>query len=277
MSVDYQVTGSIATLTLTEKVYTVALKDALVAAIDRAEADDTVRAIIVTGGTSVFCAGMDLSPGPATFARRDEPAAARLRDSGGELSLRLYNCNKPLIAAINGAAVGVGITMTLPMDFRIAADTAKFGFVFAQRGIVLESCSSWFLPRLVGISQALDWALSGRVFDAQEALAGGLVNALYPPEQLMTAAVDLAKRITSATAPVSVALNRQLLWRMLGESHPMAAHIAESRAMYLRGISPDCAEGVASFLERRPAKFTETVPHDLPDIFPGRVDPPFTT
>ncbi|TAK70011.1 MAG: enoyl-CoA hydratase [Actinomycetota bacterium] len=276
----YDVADQVATITLDRaaelNTYNIALKDALMAAFDRADADDDVRVVVVTGSGKAFCAGMDLSPGPQTFARLDEPEADRLRDSGGELAVRIFNCTKPVIAAINGAAVGIGVTMTLPMDIRLASDRARFGFVFAQRGIVLESCSTWFLPRVVGVSQALEWSFTGRVFDAAEALRTGLVSAVHPPEELLPAAYSLAAQIKQAS-PVSVALNRQMVWRMLGEPHPMAANIVESRAMYLRGLSPDSTEGVASFFDRRDAAFTGTVPADLPDVFPGRVEPPFTT
>jgi enoyl-CoA hydratase/carnithine racemase len=268
--IGYQVEGAIATITLDRpdrlNSYSIALKEELVAAVDDADADDEVRVVVFTGTGKAFCAGMDLSPGPKTFAREQEDPDARLRDSGGELTLRLYSCAKPLIAAVNGAAVGVGATMTLPMDIRLASEKATFGFVFAQRGIVLESCSSWFLPRVVGISRAAEWALTGRLISAAEALETGLVSAVLPPDELLPTAMSLAGEI-ACSAPVSVALNRQLLWRMLGESHPMKAHIVESRAMYERGDSADCTEGVASFLERRPARFTETVPRDLPDVF----------
>jgi enoyl-CoA hydratase/carnithine racemase len=278
--IDYGVKDSVAIVTLDRpeqlNAYNVALKDELIDALDRVDADDDVRVVIVTGAGRAFCAGMDLSPGPRTFARDDEAPDARLRDSGGELSLRLYNCTKPIIAAINGAAIGVGVTMTLPMDFRLASERAKFGFVFAQRGIVLESCSSWFLPRLVGVSRAAEWAYTGKVFDAQTALEGGLVSAVLHPDELMPAAIRLAEEIAAHTSPVSVALNRQLIWRMLGQEHPMAANIAESRAMYQRGLGPDATEGVASFLERRPARFTQAISTDLPDIFAGLDEPVFT-
>jgi enoyl-CoA hydratase/carnithine racemase len=245
--------------------YSVAMKDELVAALDDLDGDNGVRAVVVTGAGRAFCAGMDLS-GPDPFAGDDE--AARRRDSGGELALRLFTSTKPLIAAINGAAVGVGVTMTLPMDIRLASERATFGFVFAQRGIVLESASSWFLPRLVGIQRASEWSLTGRVFGAEEALAAGLVHSVHAPDELLPAALDIARQIAEA-APVSVSLNRQLLWQGLTFPHPLHSHIAESRAMFERGTSSDVAEGVASFLERRPARFAQTVPADLPDVFDG--------
>ncbi|WP_200304639.1 crotonase/enoyl-CoA hydratase family protein [Streptomyces adelaidensis] len=274
------VADRVATITLnrpdTLNGYSVAMKDELIAAFDAVDADREVGAVIVTGAGRAFCAGMDLSDG-YTFARLDEPEHDRVRDSGGELALRIYACTKPVIAAINGAAVGVGITMTLPMDIRLATENSKFGFVFARRGIVLESCSSWFLPRIVGVSRAAEWAYTGRVFSAGEALAAGLVRSVHPADELMPAARELALEIVRNTSPVSVALNRQLLWRMLGAGHPMTANVAESRAMYSRGLSADSAEGVASFLERRPAVFPESVPADLPNVFGDRPDPEFHT
>ena len=248
--------------------YTVAMKDELVAAVDDLDRDDDVRAVVVTGAGRAFCAGMDLSD-PDAFARAGDDESARRRDSGGELALRFFASTKPLIAAINGAAVGIGVTMTLPMDIRLASERAKFGFVFAQRGIVMESASSWFLPRLVGIQRAAEWTLTGRVFRAQEALAAGLVHAVHAPDDLLPAAMDLARQIADVAAPVSVSLNRQLLWQGLTFPHPLHSHIGESRAMFARGATQDVAEGVASFLERRPARFTQTVPADLPAVFTG--------
>jgi enoyl-CoA hydratase/carnithine racemase len=266
--------GGVAVVTLDRpdqlNAYTVAMKDDLVAAIDDLDRDDDVRAVVVTGAGRAFCAGMDLS-GPDPFAGNDD--AARLRDSGGELALRLFASTKPLIAAINGAAVGVGVTMTLPMDIRLASERAKFGFVFAQRGIVMESASSWFLPRLVGIQRAAEWSLTGRVFGAEEAHAAGLVHSVHPPEDLLPAALEIARQIAEA-APVSVSLNRSLLWQGLTFPHPLHSHIAESRAMFERGASPDVTEGIASFLERRPAQFAQTVPADLPDVFDGLTQAP---
>jgi enoyl-CoA hydratase/carnithine racemase len=188
------------------------------------------------------------------------------RDGGGRVVLRIYDSLKPVIAAINGPAVGVGITMTLPMDIRLAADGAKIGFVFARRGIVPEACSSWFLPRLVGISQAMEWVATGRVFDAQEAQAGGLVRSVHPQDELLAAANTLAREIADNTAPVSVALARKLMWRGLGATHPMAAHRADSRAMFSRGQSADAVEGVTSFLEKRPASYPDKVSAGLPDL-----------
>ena len=228
----------------------------LLAAFDAADADDTVRAIIITGAGRGFCAGADLGAGGATF---DYGGEAAPRDTGGLVALRIYRCLKPVIAAINGPAVGVGVTMTLPMDIRLASTDAKLGFVFARRGIVPEAASSWFLPRLVGISRAMEWCATGRVFPAQEALQGGLLRAVYAPEELLPAAHALAREITENTAPVSVALTRQMLWRGLGQSHPMEAHRLDSRAVFARGKSADAAEGVASFLEKRPPHYPDKV------------------
>ncbi len=248
----------------------------LIAAFDRADADDDVRVVIVTGAGRGFCAGADLAAGAATFDwRRREAEGAVPRDNGGQFTLRVFDCTKPVIAAINGPAVGVGATMTLPMDIRLAAEDARIGFVFARRGIVPEACSSWFLPRLVGISQAMEWVATGRVFPARDALAAGLVRSLHPREELLEAARSLAREIAENNAPVSVALARRLLWRMLGAEHPMAAHRADSRAMFARGQSADAAEGVTSFLEKRPPRFTDCVSAGLPEIIPGWEPPRF--
>jgi enoyl-CoA hydratase/carnithine racemase len=264
LSVD--VVDRLATITLNRpdrlNAYDVKLKDGLVAAFDMIDADDSVAAVVVTGSGRAFCAGMDLSAGPGAFTESE-------RDSGGELALRIFACTKPVIAAINGAAVGVGATMTLPMDIRLASTTARFGFVFSRVGITLETCSSWFLPRLVGISRAAEWAYTGRIFGADEALSAGLVRSIHPPAELLPAARRLAGEIATNAAPVSVALNRQLLWRMLTAPHPHDAHLVESRALYLRGASADCAEGVGAFLSKRPPVFRQTVPADLPEVFPS--------
>ncbi|MGH2866226.1 MAG: crotonase/enoyl-CoA hydratase family protein [Solirubrobacteraceae bacterium] len=245
-------------------------------AFDRADADDQVRVVVITGAGRGFCAGADLGGGGDTFDWRErEVAGAIPRDNGGQFTLRVFECAKPVIAAINGPAVGVGATMTLPMDIRLAADTAKMGFVFARRGIVPEACSSWFLPRVVGISRAMEWVATGRVFSAQEALEAGLVRSLHPPDQLLDAAYDLGREIAENTAPVSVALARRMLWTMLGAEHPMLAHRADSRGMFSRGQSADAHEGVTAFLEKRPAVFGDRVSDGLPDIFPGQAVPEF--
>ena len=236
--------------------------------LDEIDADDAVRAVIVTGAGRGFCAGADLGSGGGTFDDSARETPEEHRDGGGRVTLRLFDCKKPLIAAINGPAVGVGITMTLPMDVRIASDQAKMGFVFARRGIVPEACSSWFLPRVVGISQAMRWVATGRVFPAEEALAGGLVSEVVPHEALLPTARALAEEIAGSTSAVSVALSRQLLWKMLGADHPMEAHKLDSQAIYAMGRSPDAYEGVQSFLEKRPPKFTMRPSEDMPDFYP---------
>jgi enoyl-CoA hydratase/carnithine racemase len=249
----------------------------LIEAFDRADADDEVGAIIITGAGRGFCAGADLAGGGETFDYRARGVQAESpEDNGGQFTLRVFNSLKPVIAAINGPAVGVGATMTLPMDVRLASEDARMGFVFARRGIVPEACSSWFLPRVVGISRAMEWVATGRVFPASEALEAGLVRSLYPAEQLLPAARELAREIVDHAAPVSVALARRMLWRMLGAEHPMDAHRADSRAMVHRGQSADAVEGVTSFLEKRPAHFTDRVSEGLPDIQPGFKEPRFS-
>jgi enoyl-CoA hydratase/carnithine racemase len=241
----------------------------LIEAFDRADADDEVRVVIITGAGRAFCAGADLERGGETFdwrARENGPAVPR--DNGGQLTLRIFESTKPVIAAVNGAAVGVGVTMTLPMDIRLAADDARFGFVFTRRGIVPEAASSWFLPRAVGINQAMEWVATGRVFSAQEALAGRLVRSLHPRDELLHAARELAREIADNTAPVSVALARRMMWTMLGANHPMVAHRVDSQAMFVRGQSADVVEGVTSFLEKRPARFGDRVSDGLPGVLP---------
>jgi enoyl-CoA hydratase/carnithine racemase len=245
-------------------------------AFDEADADDDVRAVIVTGAGRGFCAGADLASGADTFdARKRESVAGAMRDNGGEFTLRIFESKKPVIAAINGPAVGVGATMTLPMDIRLAADDARMGFVFARRGIIPEACSSWFLPRVVGISRAMEWVATGRVFTAQEALEGGLVRSLHPKAELLDVARALGREIAENTAPVSVALARQLMWRMLGAEHPMLAHRADSRGMVSRGQSADAVEGITAFLDKRPARFPDRVSDGLPDVMPGWSAPEF--
>jgi enoyl-CoA hydratase/carnithine racemase len=277
-----QLEDGILTLTLNRpdrlNAWTATMARELISALDRADSDDEVRAVIVTGAGRAFCAGADLERGGETFdwrSRGGGEAGGVPRDNGGQLTLRIFDCTKPVIAAINGPAVGVGATMTLPMDIRLAAEEARFGFVFVRRGIVPEAASSWFLPRVVGINQALEWAMSGRVFSAQEALAGGLIRSVHPRDELMAQARELAREIADNGAPVSVALARRMLWRMLGATHPMAAHRVDSRAMFLRGQSPDVVEGINSFLEKRPPRFTDRVSDGLPDVFPGWEEPQF--
>jgi enoyl-CoA hydratase/carnithine racemase len=277
----YDVADGVLTITLDRpdrlNAWTPVMSRELIAAFDRADADDEVRAIVITGAGRAFCAGADLAGGGDTFDWRERQAGDEVpRDNGGQVTLRIFDSVKPVIAAINGPAVGVGATMTLPMDIRLAADDARVGFVFARRGIVPEACSSWFLPRVVGISQAMEWVATGRVFSAEEALAGGLVRSLHPSGDLLDAARELGREIAENTAPVSVALARRMLWTMLGAAHPMEAHRADSRAMFARGQSADAREGVTSFLEKRPARFPDRVSDGLPEIFPGREEPAFS-
>lgn len=247
----------------------------LLRAFDEADANDDVRAVIVTGKGRAFCSGADLGSGGSTFDSSRREGVDDHRDGGGVLSLRIFEATKPVIAAINGAAVGVGATMTLPMDVRLASESARFGFVFARRGIVPEACSSYFLPRAVGIQQAMEWVATGRIFPAHEALAGRLVARVLPDADLLPAARALAKEIADSTSAVSVALARQLLWRMLGADHPMEAHKIESKAIFAMGRSKDAYEGVQSFLEKRPPRFAMKVSADLPSFFPWWKDRPF--
>jgi enoyl-CoA hydratase/carnithine racemase len=277
----YEVADRILTITLNRperlNAFTPTMGRELIEAFDEADADDEVRALVVTGEGRGFCAGADLAGGGDTFDWRDRQDADEVpRDLGGRVALRIFDLTKPVIAAINGPAVGVGITMTLPMDIRLAAEGAKIGFVFTRRGIVPEAASSWFLPRVVGISQAMEWVATGRVFSAEEALAGGLVRSVHPQAEVVGEARALALEIAENTAPVSVALARRMLWTMLGATHPMDAHRADSRAMFARGQSQDAREGVTSFLEKRDPQFTDQVSDGLPDVFPGREQPTFS-
>lgn len=279
----YDVSDKIATITLDRpdklNAFTGTMMYEIIDAFDRVDGDDDVRAVIVTGAGRGFCAGADLSAsGGETFSSGGsdiQTDAGVPRDGGGMVSLRIFDCKKPVIGAINGASVGVGVTMTLPMDFRLASEHAKFGFVFARRGIVPEACSSYFLPRLVGISQATEWCYTGRVFGADEALAGGLVRSVHAADELLPAARAIATEIAENTAPMSVALSRQMLWRMLGADHPMVAHRADSRGILSRGASDDAREGVTSFLEKRHPEYPVKVSSGLPDIFPDYVEPTF--
>lgn len=277
----YEVADRVATITLDRpdklNAFTRQMGDELIAAFGRADADDDVRAVIVTGAGRAFCAGADLSAGTGTFnyANRDAAGPQDHRDGGGRVSLRIFESRKPVIAAVNGPAVGVGVTMTLPMDIRIASSAAQFGFVFARRGIVPEACSSWFLPKVVGISRAAEWLYTGRVFGADEALAGGLVSRVVPPDELLPAARALAREIAEHTSPVAVALARQMLWRMAGADHPMEAHKVDSRGIFAMGASPDVAEGIASFKEKRPPNFPMKTSTDMPSFYPWWKDRPF--
>ncbi|MBF6148872.1 enoyl-CoA hydratase-related protein [Nocardia nova] len=240
----------------------------IIAAFDETDADDTIRAVVLTGTGRAFCAGADLAAGGDTFVLGDDPdTGGAPADQGGRVTLRIYRSLKPVIAAVNGPAAGVGVTMTLPADIRIASDTAKFGFVFTRRGLVPEACSTWFLPRIVGIATALEWTLNGRMVSAADALDYGLVRELVPPDQVVNRATELARELISGTAPVSVALTRQLMWRMLGAESPEIAHRAESQAIYVRGVSDDVREGVESFLAKRDPQFPDRVSGGVPDLF----------
>jgi enoyl-CoA hydratase/carnithine racemase len=279
----YSVADGIATITLNrpEKMnaFTGTMMQEMCVAFDLIDADDKVRAVIVTGsGDRAFCAGADLTPegGGQVFASGSEVESLsdeRVRDSGGRLTLRIFQCKKPVIAAVNGAAVGIGATMQLAMDIRLASDTARFGFVFARRGIVPEAASSWFLPKIVGISQALEWCMTGRVFDAQEALAGGLVRSVHAPGELLAEATKLAREIADNSSPVAIAMTRAMLWRLSAEDHPMDAHRIDSRAIYRRSRSGDAKEGIASFLEKRQPVYPDKLSTDLPDFFPWWEEP----
>jgi enoyl-CoA hydratase/carnithine racemase len=289
-TLDVQSAGGVMTVTLNRpdklNAFNLAMMNELIRAFDQADDDDAVRAVVVTGAGRAFCAGADLSQGAKTFdyaARADRPdkqgtprredgsidwGHESVRDGGGRVALRIFECLKPVIAAVNGAAVGIGATMLLPMDVRLASEAARFGFVFTRRGITPEACSSWFLPRIVGISRALEWTMSGRIFDAQEALEGRLVSRVCRPDELLDTAHALAREIADNAAPVSVALTRQMMWRMLGAEHPMDAHRIDSRSIYARGAMADAKEGVSAFLEKRPANFTDRVSSDMPPFFP---------
>ncbi len=269
----YDLADRVLTLTLNRpdklNAFTEQMCRELLDAFDRADADDAVRAVVVTGAGRGFCAGADLSGGGKTFDASGAPRGIEAhRDGGGLVSLRIFEMKKPVIAAINGPAVGVGVTMTLPMDIRIASSSARFGFVFARRGIIPEACSSWFLPRVVGIAQALEWTFSGRVFTADEALAGRLVSRVVAPDALLPSALAVAREIADNTSAVSVSLTRALMWRMLGADHPMVAHQIDSKCMFWMGASPDAQEGVTSFLEKRPARFAMRPSADLPPFYP---------
>ena len=291
----YEVDDHVATITLNRPERLNAFNSQMLCdvmdAIDLVDADDDVRAVIFTGTGRGYCAGADLGGGAATFdfdnqtdeqktqraaERRESGDLSWMRDGGGLLTLRLYECNKPLIAAINGPAVGVGVTMTLPMDVRLASTKARIGFVFARRGVVPEACSSYFLPRVVGLSRALEWCFSGRVFDAAEALEGGLVRSLHEPDDLLPAARAIAADIAENTSAISVTVIRHMLWRMLAADHPMEAHKIDSRGIFHLGRGADAHEGVASFLEKRPPEFTLRPSQDLPEYFPWWDEPEFS-
>ena len=274
--IQYQVAERVLTITLNRpermNAFTGRLFRELLDAFDRADADDEVRAIVVTGAGRAFCAGADLERGGDTWSGGEGKGGGfRLEaegDTGGQLTRRIFDCHKPVIAAINGAAVGVGITMTLAMDMRLAAEGAKLGFVFARRGIVPEACSAWFLPRVVGISKALEWSMSGRIFRAEEALEAGLVRSVHPADQVYARALELAREIADNCSATSVALTRHMMWKMLGADHPVAAHRIDTAAIFATGRSADAKEGIESFLEKRPPDFKDRVSADMPDFFP---------
>ena len=278
-----EVSEGILTITLDRpdrlNAFTTEMQGDLIAAFDQADEDRSVRCVVVTGRGRAFCAGADLSAGGGSFddaaAGGSELERRARRDGGGMVTLRIFGCTKPVIAAINGPAVGVGVTMTLPMDIRLASESARFGFVFARRGLVPEAASSWFLPRVVGISRAAEWCFTGRVFGADEALAAGLVRSVHPDGELLDAAYALAGEIAASTSPVSVTLTRQMLWHMLGEPHPMAAHRVDSAAIETLGRGADVREGVTSFLEKRPPQFPSRVPDDLPPFTPWWEEPEY--
>ena len=284
----YEIEDQVLTLTMNRperlNAFNSRMQGEFLEALEHADADDEVRAVIVTGEGRGFCAGADLGKGADTFnydnqteeakaerassEGRQEGSNAWLRDGGGLLSLRIYEFNKPIIAAINGPAVGVGVTMTLPMDIRIASTQARMGFVFSRRGIVPEACSSYFLPRIVGVSKALEWAYSGKVFDAEEALKGGLIRSLHEPEDLLPSAREIASEIVENTSAISVTMIRHMMWKMLGADHPMEAHKVDSRGIFHLGRGADAREGVVSFLEKRSPAFTSKPSQDMPEFFP---------
>ena len=270
----YNITDNILTITLNrpEKLnaFNRNMMSEMIDALDQADDDDNIRAIIVTGAGRGFCAGADLSKGGDTFNAevREDRESGLNRDGGGRLTLRIFECKKPIIAAINGPAVGIGATMLLPMDMRLCSSTAQIGFVFSRRGVVPEACSSYFLPRIVGISQALEWCYSGRVFPANEALAGKLVRSIHEPDNLLEAATAIAREIAESTSAISITLIRQMMWRMLGVDHPMEAHKIDSRGMYHTGKAADAKEGIESFLEKRSPNFRLKSSSDIPDFFP---------
>jgi enoyl-CoA hydratase/carnithine racemase len=279
----YEVADQVLTVTIDRpaqrNAVTYRVLDELIHAFGQAGADDDVRAVVVTGAGEWFSAGTDLTEGADGGLDVTAPAFRPLRggsrDVGGELALQIFGSSKPVIAAVNGTAVGIGITMILPMDIRIAADTARFGLPFVRRGIVPESCSTWFLPRVVGISRAVDWAVTGRIFGADEALAAGLVRELVPASRVLERAQEVAADIAANSAPVSVALTRQLLWRQLGSPHPIEANRLESEALLALVPSDDAREGVSAFRDKRPPRFTANPRTDMPGFHPWWVDQPF--
>jgi len=252
--------------------FTFRMMEEIITALDTIEADDSLKAVVISGKGRAFCAGADLSGGKDTFNPSFDDFAVQddgfRRDSGGILTLRMYKFLKPIVMACNGPAVGIGASMQLPADIRIASTDSKFGFVFNNRGIVPDACSSWFLPKITGISKALDLTYSGRIIDSQEALDISLISSIHEPAHLINDAIGIASELVKKSAPVSIALTRQMLWRSLGDSDPYNAHVIESKAIDSRGASEDAKEGVNSFLEKRPAKFTNKISSDMPKFFP---------
>jgi enoyl-CoA hydratase/carnithine racemase len=281
----YAVEGRVLTITLNRpdrmNAFTGRMCDELIAAFDRADADDDVKVVIVTGAGRAFCAGSDLERGSETWGKFSEHLAKQaqseryLGDGGGRVTRRIFDFNKPVIAAINGPAVGVGITMTLAMDIRLCVPNAKLGFVFAGRGILPEACSAWFLPRLVGISKALEWCYSARVFKSEEGMEAGLIRSLHEPEQLLPAARGLAQEFIDNASAVSIAMLRQMIWRMSSAPHPIDAHEVDTAGIAALGKSNDAREGIAAFLEKRKPNFTDRVSKDMPAFYPWWTDRPF--
>ena len=252
--------------------FTFSMMEEMLHAFDAIEADDNIKAVIISGQGRAFCAGADLTAGGGTFNPSFDDFAVEQggfrRDSGGILTLRMYKFLKPIVVACNGPAVGIGASMQLAADIRLASESSKFGFVFNNRGIVPDACSSWFLPKIVGISRALEWTYSGRLIEPEEALKSNLISSIHKSEDLLDNALQITRNMIKNSAPVSIALSRQMLWRALGDSNPYDAHIIESRVIDSRGASGDATEGVNSFLEKRPVKFQNTVSSDMPDFFP---------
>jgi enoyl-CoA hydratase/carnithine racemase len=273
----YDIDGGVMRITLHRpdrmNAFTPVMRHELITLFAEADLNDTVRVVVVTGAGKAFCAGADLTGGSSTFDRSGKTTLSSHRDGGGQVSLAVYKCRKPVIAAINGHAVGIGITMTLPMDMRIVAEDAKIGFVFAKRGVVLEACSSWFLPRIVGISKAAELAYTGRVFRATEEAGSGLFNYVLPKEKVLSKAMEIAREIADNTSAVSVTLNKALLWHGLGEQDPQSAHLVDSRCFYWAGKQDDAREGIQSFLEKRKPTFTMSPSKDMPDFYPWWKEP----
>ncbi|MBU4565353.1 MAG: enoyl-CoA hydratase/isomerase family protein [Desulfarculus sp.] len=277
----YQVKDQVALITLNRperlNAYTPQMRLELIHLLGQADQDDQVRAVVVTGAGRAFCAGMDLAAGGDTFNFKAKdpapPSLAEHRDGGGRVALAAFKCRKPVIAAMNGAAVGVGITMTLAMDMRVAAEDAKMGLVFTRRGLVPEACSTWFLTRLVGAGKALELACTGRVFRAKDQAGTGLFNYILPADQVLPKALELAQEIAANTSATSVALAKAMLWHGLAEPDPQSVHLLDSKAMFWTGGQKDAAEGIQSFLEKRPPEFKMSPTKDMPDFYPWWKEP----